>query len=100
MALDPHELRFLRVLRDLDDAQILEFVRACATITVPRETVLIEEGDVDRSMLFVLGGSLEASVGRVLSTTLRRYGRGEQLGELSLLRLVPDRNATVRALEA
>lgn len=99
MALDPRELTFIRILRGLEAEQILAFLGACRSVEVPAETVIIEEGELDRSMLFVLDGDLEVFVGgSPTQTTLRRVGKGEHLGELAALGLVTRRTASVRTL--
>ncbi|NOY24269.1 MAG: cyclic nucleotide-binding domain-containing protein, partial [Oligoflexia bacterium] len=99
MALDPRELTFIRILRGLQPEEIMTFLGACATVEVPADTMLIEEGEIDRSMLFVLDGVLEVFVGRPPAvTTLRHALRGEHLGELAALGLVTRRTASVRAV--
>ncbi len=98
VALDPTELRFIRPLRDLDDEQILEFVGACEPVSARAGSLLIAQGEVDPSMLFVLVGTLETWRGEgPTRMTLRRFVRGEQLGELSVLGLVPRRMISVAA---
>lgn len=100
MALDPRELTFIRILRGLEPEDIMSFLGVCRTVEVPADTVIIEEGEVDRSMLFVLDGALEVYVGRSPTvTTLRRTTRGEHLGELAALGLVPRRTASVRTTQ-
>lgn len=99
MALDPRELAFLRMVRGLETDHVLSFLAACRSVEVPADTVIIEEGEVDRSMLFVLDGELEVYLGSgPTATTLRRVGRGEHLGELAALGLVARRTAHVRTL--
>ena len=99
MAFDRRELHIIRELRGLTESEVLSFVAACTPVEVGADDVLIEGGEVDRSMLFLLEGELEAYIGRPpLITTLRRVGRGEHLGELAALGLVPQRTASVRAL--
>ncbi|MCK6503087.1 cyclic nucleotide-binding domain-containing protein [Myxococcota bacterium] len=99
MALDPRELSFIRILRGLEPEQIMSFLGACRSAEVPADTVIMEEGEVDRSMLFILDGELEVYIGSPPAVvTLRRAGRGEHLGELAALGLVTRRSASVRTL--
>ncbi len=99
MTLDPVAVSFLRPLRGLAEEQIRDFLNVCVPLTVAPETPLIHEGERDRTMIFVLSGMLEVSRGlEGAMTPLRRYGRGEQLGELALMGLVQRRTASVRAL--
>ncbi len=99
MSIDQQALSFLRPLRGLTDAELLSFLDACVPLSVVADTVLIHEGDTDRSLIFVLDGTLEVRRGLAgAHTPLRHYGRGEQLGELALIGLVRRRTATVRAM--
>ncbi len=98
MGLSPSELTFIRPLRGLTDEQVLAFLDACEPISAAADTMLITEGEVDPSMLFILAGTLETYRGPVDGgVPLRRFTRGEQLGELSVLGLVPRRMVSVKA---
>lgn len=100
MAFDPMELGFIRILRGLDRAQILDFLDACKAVDVPANAVIVVEGEEDDAMLFLLEGELEVYVGEPPDiTSLRFVRRGEALGELSLLGLAPKRTASIRSTE-
>ncbi|MCK6504729.1 cyclic nucleotide-binding domain-containing protein [Myxococcota bacterium] len=101
MAFDPMELGFIRILRGLDRAQILSFLDACNPVEVPPNAVIVEEGEEDDAMLFLLEGELEVYVGKPPDTTsLRFVRRGEALGELALLGLATRRTASIRSTES
>ncbi len=100
MAFDPMELGFIRVLRGLDRSQILAFLDACKAIDVPGNEVIVEEGEEDDAMLFLLEGELEVYVGREPNiTSLRFIRRGDALGEMALLGLSSKRTASIRSTE-
>jgi CRP-like cAMP-binding protein len=59
--------------------------------------VLLEEGESDRSMLVIVDGDLEVSLGGV---PLGRAGRGDLVGEMALFGSFDRRSATVTSVSA
>lgn len=100
MAFDPMELGFIRILRGLDRTNILQFLDACKAIDVPANEIIVEEGEEDEAMLFLLEGELEVYIGKGAEiTSLAFIRRGEALGELALLGLATRRTASIRSTE-
>ena len=91
---DVHALRVLHglKLRELDD-----FLQVCIPAQVPAGTLLIAEGDEDRSMVFLRTGALEVFLGQPPDDiVLARLDCGTYAGAVGLLRLVDHRMASVR----
>jgi|GEM_PF-2688742 len=87
----------LQVLHGLKLTELDAFMAACIPAQVPAGTLLIAEGDEDRSMLFVRDGELEIFVGQPPhEVVVGRLDRGAHAGAVGLLRLVDQRMASVR----
>lgn len=100
MSLDPRELTFLHILRGLDRRQILDFLDACVSVNVPDEAVLSYQDEIDPTMVFVLDGVLEEGEDDgTITSPIRRYVRGEHMGELNVLGIRPKRRTTLRSLD-
>lgn len=80
------------VLTGLDAEQRAQALAAFKTYEFGAGEVLLEEGEPDRSMLLVLSGELEVSLGGV---PLAGIGRGELAGEMALFGSFDRRSATV-----
>ncbi len=93
--MDVHEIERTGVFAGLDLAQRAHALTAFKPYELGPGEILLEEGESDRSMLVVVEGSLEVSLGGV---PLGRVGRGELLGEMALFGSFDRRSATVTTL--
>lgn len=83
----------LPLFRDLGAAAITAIARLLKVETVPRDAIIVREGQAGDSMYFIAEGMVEVRAGQ----DRVRLGAGEFFGELALLTGAP-RNATVVAL--
>lgn len=94
------ELTYFRVLHGIELDAIAQLLLVCEEVTVPAGEVLMVEGEEDRGMALILEGVLEVYVGQEPKVTaIRRLGKGEHVGELSVLGLADRRSASVRVVE-
>lgn len=91
-------LRGSRLLEDLDEAALDEIAHAAKTVHIRGGETLFEEGAVGDSVYIVATGRLRAFTGDTeRPRILREIGRGENVGEMSLLTGEP-RTASVIAV--
>lgn len=83
------------ILTGLDAEQRSQALAAFKPYEFGAREVLLEEGEPDRSMLVVVDGELEVSLGGV---ALARVGRGELVGEMALFGSFDRRSATVTSV--
>jgi CRP/FNR family cyclic AMP-dependent transcriptional regulator len=78
-------LRRIKILADLNDAQLDQLTEYMEVRPVPQWTAVVKQGDAGDGMYFVLEGELRA---RVLmadkETTLSTFGPGDFFGDMSL----------------
>lgn len=99
MSLDPYELGYMHIVKGLSRSEVLGFLDAAVVIQVPEETVVSYQGEVDPTMIFVLEGALEEGEDDgTITSPLRRWNRGEHLGEQAVLGIQPRRATTLRTL--
>ncbi len=94
-------LRRVPLFHGLDPEDLYRLARVAEDCWYPHGTALMEEGALGDELVVIIEGSV-----RVMQATddggerlVRRYGRGEHIGELAVLRERP-RAATVIAEEA
>jgi len=83
--LTPGSLRRIKILADLNDAQLSHLSDFLELQQVPQWTVVVRQGDPGDAMYFVLEGELRARV--VVSdreTTLSTFGAGDFFGDMAL----------------
>jgi CRP-like cAMP-binding protein len=85
-------LRSLPLFAELPAPALEGLAGALAPVGVPAGTVLIRQGDPGDAYYAIAAGEFEV---RQDGQLLRRYGRGEGLGEIALLRAVPRTAAVV-----
>lgn len=90
--MDMKEVERTGLFTGLDGEQRAQALAAFKYYEFGAGEVLLEEGEPDRSMLVVLEGELEVSLGGV---PLARLGRGELVGEMALFGSFDRRSATV-----
>ncbi|MES2643906.1 MAG: cyclic nucleotide-binding domain-containing protein [Myxococcota bacterium] len=95
--MDVHEIERTGIFAGLDPEQRAQALAAFKPYELGAGEVLLEEGESDRSMLVVVEGALEVSLGGV---PLGRVSRGELLGEMALFGSFDRRSATVTTLVA
>ncbi|MDO9280728.1 MAG: cyclic nucleotide-binding domain-containing protein [Pseudomonadota bacterium] len=95
--MDVHEIERTGIFMGLDPEQRAQALAAFKPYELGAGEVLLEEGESDRSMLVVVEGALEVSLGGV---PLGRVSRGELLGEMALFGSFDRRSATVTTLSA
>ncbi|MDP2308306.1 MAG: cyclic nucleotide-binding domain-containing protein [Pseudomonadota bacterium] len=95
--MDVHEIERTGIFAGLDPEQRAQALAAFRPYELGAGEVLLEEGESDRSMLVVVEGALEVSLGGV---PLGRVSRGELLGEMALFGSFDRRSATVTTLSA
>lgn len=89
-------LRDESIFRDVSDLET--FVEMCELQEVPAKTKLINQGDSDNHIFFVISGCFEIQVnGRPAMAT---RGPGSHLGEIALVDSTARRNATVVAIDS
>jgi CRP/FNR family cyclic AMP-dependent transcriptional regulator len=85
VAIAPGSLRRIRVLSEMNDAQLDQLARYMEQQHVPQRSVLVKQGDPGDGMYFILQGELQA---RVIigghETILSTFGTGDFFGDLSL----------------
>ena len=84
------------ILTGLDLAQRGEVLAVCKPYAFGPGEVLLEEGESDRSMLFVVDGELEVTLGGV---PLARITRSQLVGEMGLFGTFDRRSATVTSVQ-
>ncbi|MDP2313210.1 MAG: cyclic nucleotide-binding domain-containing protein [Pseudomonadota bacterium] len=94
--MDVHEIERTGLFTGLDIEQRAQALAAFKPYELGAGEVLLEEGESDRSMLVVVEGALEVSLGGV---PLGRIARGELVGEMALFGSFDRRSATVTTLE-
>lgn len=93
----PGSLRRIKILADLNDAQLSHLSDFLELQKVPQWTMVVRQGDPGDAMYFVLEGELRARV--VVSdseTTLSTFGPGDFFGDMALFDQGP-RSADVLA---
>lgn len=89
-------LRRLAFFREFDDIEIWEVLRISTWLEYEADTVLMQEGDEEKSFGVVVDGEVEVSVS---GKRVARVGRGEPVGEAAYLsQSVYFRTATVTTL--
>jgi signal transduction histidine kinase len=92
-------LRRLPLFAGLSDADLSWLVAQAEPLTIRAGEVLIEEGSPGDTLFVLLGGEFQVSKrSGAAEVPLAVRGRGEVIGEMSLLDRAP-RSATVRALQ-
>ncbi len=84
-AITPGSLRRIKILADLNDAQLEHLIDYMETIRVPQWQVIVRQGDPGDAMYLILEGEVRARViigdqEMILST----FGPGEFFGDMSL----------------
>jgi CRP-like cAMP-binding protein len=81
----PGALRRIKILADLNDAQLSQLMEFLEPLAVPAWTVVVKQGEDGEAMYLVLGGELRA---RILAggkeTLLATFGPGEFFGDMAL----------------
>ncbi len=95
--MDVQDIERTGILVGLDAEQRAQALAALKHYEVGPGEVLLEEGEPDRSMLIVVDGELEVTLGGV---PLARMGRGELAGEMALFGSFDRRSATVTSRTA
>jgi CRP-like cAMP-binding protein len=84
-ALTPKTLRRIKILAELNDAQLDQLAQYMELMQVPQWAVVVKKGDQGDSMYFIVDGELRA---RVLTggaeSSLATFGPGEFFGDISL----------------
>jgi serine/threonine protein kinase len=89
-------LKKVRLLNQLDDAEIWELVQSCKWSRVPSRTVIVREGDIGSSLFFLGSGQVKVTKQERLLNLLEA---GECIGEMSYIKEgeIP-RQATVESI--
>jgi CRP-like cAMP-binding protein len=90
--------KVLFILGELNDRDIDWMITAGRRELVPRDAVLIREGQPVSALYIVLQGSLGVYIDAVGKDAIAQLGSGEIVGEMSFVEARPP-SATVRALE-
>jgi CRP-like cAMP-binding protein len=90
--MDAQDIVRINLFSGLDAEQRAQALAAFKVYELGADEVLLEEGEPDRSMMIVLEGELEVSLGGV---ALARAGRGDLLGEMAMFSSFDRRSATV-----
>jgi CRP/FNR family cyclic AMP-dependent transcriptional regulator len=99
VAITPGSLRRIRILSQMNDAQLDHLSRFLEQLDVPQRLAIVKQGDPGDGMFLVLQGELRARVmigGQ--ETILATFGPGEFFGDMSLFDRGP-RSADVVANE-
>ncbi len=99
MVVELQEVLRLPLFQGIGGRAADEALAAFVPAQVGPDELLLVEGESDRSMILVLEGQIAVSVGDP-ATELARLGRGEVVGEMTLLGILNRRAATVRTTEA
>jgi CRP-like cAMP-binding protein len=86
VGIKPGSLRRIKILADLNDAQLAHLAEYMELQEVPQWTVVFSQGDASDSMFLVLGGELRARlmVGNARETILATFGPGDFFGDMAL----------------
>ena len=97
--LKPGSLRRIKILAEMDEAQLEAFLRFIEVVSYPRFSTIVRKGEHGDAMFLVLEGELRARTvidGR--ESTLSTLGPGDSFGEVGMLDHGP-RSADVLANE-
>jgi CRP-like cAMP-binding protein len=97
MEVELQEVQRLPLFAGIDARDAAEALAAFVPAHFGPGELLVAEGESDRSMILVLDGELSVTVGDP-PTELARLGRGEVVGEMTLLGILNRRAATVRTV--
>ncbi len=98
MVVELQEVLRLPLFQGIGGRAAEEALAAFVPAQVGPAELLLVEGESDRSMILVLQGEIAVSVGEP-ATELARLGRGEVVGEMTLLGILNRRAATVRTTQ-
>jgi CRP-like cAMP-binding protein len=99
--ISPDDLRGFALLEGFSDAALTELISHCETTVCPPETIVLEQGDNDRALVFVLDGSVEVriAVPHVGNEVVATLPAGSVFGEVSFFHAAPH-SATVACVES
>jgi len=90
------ELKNLSFFADFDDATLWEALRISQWREIPRDTVIIREGDHGESFFLLIEGEVDVSIGSTSINTIRRAGCFGEL--LYFSDQITKRTTTIKAL--
>jgi len=90
------ELKNLSFFADFDDATLWEALRISQWREIPRDTVIIREGDHGESFFLLIEGEVDVSIGGTSINTIRRAGCFGEL--LYFSDQITKRTTTIKAL--
>ncbi len=85
MNIDKEELKLLYLLKNVNLESIKGLLEACLTRTLEPEEVLITPNELNKTVYFVLSGTLRVHLDALDNPSITTIGPGESVGEISVI---------------